>query len=713
MKKYLRVFTAGVVFAVAAIAAPAYQNIVIAESSHPAIHSAAVLLAQDLGLTEAAVKSEGKLAAPRAGEIVLTAEPALAGTHAAAVKGDGYVVVFEGGGALVYGKRPRSLLYAAGDWRQWTGRASGTFLRNPAFAMRTAAYDGSRSVAEYVATLGVNAIILKQNDAVVTLKDTMPEVYRQLSPADQTRLDQERVQRKAKNLEFAKECHDADITLYSFLYGNDVTGWSRPIYQALLKAYPSVKGTPEPRSFEKGFLCPSDPMTWKFVRAYVTDFMDQTGADGMYATFWDRYGIYCHDDRCRRDGMDHFNNEVYANVKAYYDALHAMNKKLVMRTWSSGTPHWLGKEYVHAPGSGNFGGSKMDVWGRVIHELPADIIIQTKAYYSDCEPDPRVNPFIGQAKPHPQIIEYQQSGQTLGRFYFPASQVDFNTATMRKAYQLMGPQGGVNIFPGGTAQTNYSVLDDIANSFNLYFWRELSWNPNLNVDQAWIDWATPVYGAKAAPYIVQALKLSEEAVARTFSTLGMGSSTNSDFAGDIARRETLLMYTNRYYLPDFAKYLEPTKENIQRVIDEKVEAQRKIEEMSHQVDLAKPYLTQAQYDELKTRIDWLKEFSICSRYSDEALWRYRYLRGLAAMMTTDPAQMKLIDADSQALQEHAKLLFQFDPALKFSCYNTTLGKLQRRPSLGSPLRMMREIVTKSRQLVENSAGPDYLPPTGN
>ncbi|HYX42529.1 MAG TPA: hypothetical protein VE821_12565, partial [Pyrinomonadaceae bacterium] len=533
--------------------------IIIPADAHPAIRAAAQIIARKLALTNAAIKASTNPTLPAKGDIVLTVAPGapaqaqLLGAKAKTLRPDGYMIVFRDGGALIYGTRPRALLYAAGDWRLWQDKSSGTFVREPAFAMRTGQYDEGRSVAEYVAELGVNALIGKPNDAVVTLKETLPEVYRQLTPEEQTRLDRARVERMRQNLAFAKECHDADVPYYAFLFGNTFSFWSPALYRAALKAYPSVQGTPAPSSFEKADLCPSDPLTWQIIRAYIQDFMAQSDADGMYATFWDHYGIYCQDERCQHTGLNKFPNELYECVKQYEAALRPLNKKLVVRTWSSGEPHWLRDEFVHAPGYGAYGGAPFDLWARVFKELPSDIIIQTKVYNSDCQPDPPFSPLLGQAKPHAEIAEYQISGQTIGRFYFPASTVDYDAWTMRKAHALIGNEGGVNIFPGGTHQSNYSVFDDILNSINLYEWRELSWNTNADLDKVWLDWAVAIYGARAAPHIVKALKLSEEAVYRTFSTLGMGSDTNSDFAGQIARRETLLMYTNRYYLPEYAK----------------------------------------------------------------------------------------------------------------------------------------------------------------
>ncbi len=298
--------------------AATYTEVVIAESAHPAVRSAAHIF----GLP---IKSVARPGTPAAGQIVLIVDPSPSVRH------DGYRITFSGGGARVSGNRPRSLLFAAGDYHLWRSRTAGVYTREPAFAIRVGQYDANRTVADYVAQLGVNALIDKPNGAAVTLKTTLPEVYSQLSAADQVRLDGARAARVEQNRAFAKQCADADVPLYAFLYGNDVEAWSRPLVAAFLKAYPSAKGTPDTKSFEKARLCPSDPATWKFVRAYIQDFMEQSAADGMYATFWDRYGINCHDERCRRDGLDRFPNQLYECVRQYREALQG--KRLVVRTW--------------------------------------------------------------------------------------------------------------------------------------------------------------------------------------------------------------------------------------------------------------------------------------------------------------------------------------------------------------------------------------------
>ena len=573
-----------------------YKEISYPTSCPPAISSAAGILARELGLPEAAVHSIRLPGTPRRGEVILTdsatpSEAALLGTAPQKIKHDGYAIVFKNGGTLIYGVRPRSLLYAVADERLWIGQTSGTCIRDPAFAIRAASYNGHQSMAEYVATTGVNIIIGKKLDGnPVTFKQTFPEVYDQLSPADRERLSMQSEEIERNAAEFARECHDADVSCYPFLYGNDFRLWSPTLYGALLRAFPSVQGTPAQDSWEKASLCPSDPTTWKAIDAYVKEFIKKTHGDGLYATFWDHYGLYCQDNRCRNDGLNDFSNELYDCVKNYHDVLAPLGKPLIVRTWASGVPHWYDSEWVHAPGYGGFGGEGTNVWSRVINNLPADIVLQTKVYNSDCQPDPPFSPLLGHTQSHPEIAEYQISGQTTGRFYFPASTVDYTAWTMKKNLDLVGSSGGVAVFPGGTEQSNYSLLNDILNSINLYAWRELSWQPDADVNHIWLEWAVPIYGSKAAPYIVKALRLSEDVINKAFSPFGLGTDTNSGFPDSIQRRETLLKYTNRYLLPQYAKYLEPNEENIQRLVARNEQCLEEIDEMFVQLDLAKKYV---------------------------------------------------------------------------------------------------------------------------
>lgn len=701
--------------ATAGLSSP-YRQIQLPPESHPALAAAAQILARELSLPQTAILTSVPDDAPlAAGTLVLTTNrpspdaAARLKLSGGALPPEGYAIVFDGGTARIFGQRPRSLLYAAGDFHHWKMQTNGVFQRQPAFALRSASLHGRLPLPDYVATLGINMVI-GPAEAPVSLEETLPEVFGKLSGDQQAAVRRSAARQAAEHARIATACHDADVDYYPLLYGNNFSRWSPELYAAALQAFPDARGTDASNSWEKAALCPSAPATWKLVRAYVGEFARRSGADGLYATFWDSYGLFCQCERCAANGLNQFSNELFECVGNYRAALEPGRHKLVVRTWSSGVPHWLNDTWVHAPGNGGPSGEGTDLWGRVIAELPADILLQTKVYQADCQPDPPFSQLLGKAAPHTEIAEYQITGQTTGRFYFPASTVDHTAWTMRRSRELVGGAGGVSLFPGGTRNPRYDLFADIANSINVRAWRELSWNPQANVEQIWQDWAEPIYGEKAAPFIIRALRRSESVVNRLFSALGLGNDTNSGFPGSIQRRETLLKYTNRYFLPEGQEALQPTLGNVERVIAEKEDCLRQIEEMFHNLDQAAPFLTPGQEKELRTRFEWLREFAWVARNLDESLWRYRYLRHLAGMLTTDAAQLRPLAASQAAVREHYRRMFRFDPAQQFSCYDVSLGELPSKPSLGSPLPLMSELYDASLKLIQENLGPDSPPP---
>jgi hypothetical protein len=683
----------------------------IPANAHPAIQSAAKILVTKLRLKPDENVIQTYEGAPKAtaGSVTL----ALASQGKLPVvdrpKQDGYTATYAGG-LVVYGARPRSLLYAAGEPHHWMKSRTLPYRRNPEFALRNATYLRQYPVAEQAATFGANFFIanLPASPALKSLTD----VYAQLTAEQQSRLIADGERHKAENAARVKEFRDADVEVYALLpYGVNFATWSPALYAAVLKAYPTTKGTPMPNSHESAALCPSDPLTWKVFDEYVREWAEQTGADGISATFWDNYSAFCQDERCRQSGLNKFPEELHAFITHYYGVVKPMGQKLHLRTWSSGCPHWLGPNYVHAPGYGQFGLSHPELWSRVIHETPGEIIMQTKVYHSDCEPNSRFTTLLGKCKPHVEMVEYQQVGQFIGRQYFPASTVNYTAATMKRALELVGPEGGAQIHVGGTAQPeSFDIVADILNSNCIYAWRELTWDINVNLDSMWHEWAAEIYGAAAAPAMVKFMRASEDACTWCWCPLGHGSSTNADFAGNIARREVLLRYTNRYYLPEYAAYLEPTLENVERMVKQQADCMHRIDEMAAALEEARPHLTEAQLAEVTTRFNWFRHFAVCNTTLDVSLWRFRYLRGLAGKLTTDPKQMKELAAAYDLIETEAQKLFQYDKSQKLSMYRVSLGELQRAPALGNPRPLMNEIYTESLRLVMDSVGPDYLPP---
>ena len=583
------------------------------------------------------------------------------------LKHDGYVVERWGTGNgergtevkfVVKAETERAFLYANYESNRWMNAASYPFVRDPHFRFR--ALDVSRSsepLRAWIAATGANAVYLKRG---------RPD---------------------AKRL---KECAELGVPAYGFLYGCDAAKWNRAKYDAFVAAHPSAKGVTPPKSWEKGTLCPSDSATEKFFEETIRDLAgggalgdralpglagggalgDRAlpGLAGVVVCLWDDYGLNCVCDRCQANGMaGNWGRQVAFAVGAWERALKPLGKELIVRTWASGASHWLGTEWVHAPGYGGESGEPLSVWGEAMNAAGKDVRFQTKVYNADCQPDPPFSVLLPVA-PRREIAEWQITGQTVGLQYLPASVVEQTTRQMRRVAEIVSPEGGVMLYAGAYKRGDgYMALSDDLNSVNIHVWRQLSWNPQDDVEKLWREWAVPRHGANAEK-VIAAMKASERAAVAAFSPLGLGAPTESFFARTAERRESLLRYTNRYFLPEGRAALAPTRENIARVIAEKDAAIAAIDRVlpTH-----------------PERFGWLRAQLLVSRALDGALWRYFHLRDCAKNGLTDAEDLRGINADFEMVRRHRKEL----------C-----------PELGSPVALIRDIREKAVREADGLGG---------
>ena len=539
----------------------------------------------------------------------------------------------------------RAFLYANYESNRWMNASHYPFVRDPHFKFR--ALDVSRSpepLREWIAATGANAVYLKRG-----------------------RPDPKRL----------RECAALDVPAYGFLYGCDAAKWNRERYDEFVASHPSAKGVTPPRSWEKGTLCPSDPATRGFFAETIRE-IAVAGVAGVVVCLWDDYGLNCVCDRCKANGMTgNWGRQVAFAVKAWEDALKPLGKELIVRTWASGASHWLGDEWVHAPGYGGETGEPLSVWGAAMRAAGRGVRFQTKVYNADCQPDPPFSALL-QVAPRREVAEWQITGQTVGLQYLPASVVDQTVRQFRRVAKLVSQEGGVMLYAGAYKRGDgYAALSDDLNSVNIHVWRQLSWNPDDDVEALWREWAAPRHGKDAAA-VIAAMKSTERAAVAAFSPLGLGAPTESFFANSAERRESLLRYTNRYFLPDGKAALAPTKENVARVIAEKDAAIARLDEAlvgrsrrerRGGLGTGRPTIGE--------RFEWLRSQLVVTRALDSALWRYFHLRECAKSGRLDADDIDGIDAAFEEVSACRKDLCR---------------------GLGSPIPLMRDIRDKARQL---------------
>ena len=645
------------------------------------------------------------------------------------LKFDGYKIERHGDDLLVTCAMPRSRLYAEydlthGSLSDVSCLESGyscprlseaqKIIRNPAFETRFLNYNPSRqhSLTEYVAASGCNLVQLGRLYGV-TMEKTFPEVFAALSNIDKesARKDKRATERSAARQ--VKELADIGVPAYPILYGSDPMKWNKRLTEAFLSVYPKCRARDPGRSWEKGILCPSRPETKRFIEAFVYEVAMNAPYEGIVATFWDDYGLNCHCGTCRRNGMDKFGNQVAYLVERYQNALKKANKKLILRTWSSGAPHWLDDEWVHAPG---YAGKEdaLNLWSAAFQKLGPNTMVQTKVYNSDCQPNAPFSELLGEArKIKPDVVEmaeWQVTGQTQGLHWMPAPIVDDIKWRFQKARELIGPKGGVALYAGGFRNPGYDEIDDVINSINLYAWRELSWNPDKDVDEIWREWAAPRYGAVSEKIIPIFKSLATPSVV-AFSPLGFGAFTESRLCNNAERREDLYRYTNRQYTEAGQALFAPTKANIDKVVAEKDEAIKTVEQALAALESLSTQCPVVGRDprgtpplrECLLRTQWLLDFLYCMRSTDAAMWRYRYLRCLSAHALADRAVLADIHADFDLLRAHHTKLFNCPSDFKFSFYEKPASEYDI--SLGSPVLLMRDIEEKATKVTERILGP--------
>ena len=496
------------------------------------------------------------------------------------LKHDGYIVERRGTGNgervrfVVKAETARAFLYANYESNRWMNARSYPFVRDPHF--KTRALDVSRSpepLRDWIAATGANAVYFK---------------------------------RGRPNAKRLRECAALGVDAYSFLYGCDAAKWNRARYDAFVAAHPSAKGVSPEKSWEKGTLCPSDAATAAFFGEAVRE-IAVPEVVGVVVCLWDDYGLNCVCDRCKANGFaGNWGRQVAFAVKAWKDALKPLKKKLIVRTWSSGASHWLGDEWVHAPGFGGPSGEPLPVWGEAMRRTGTGVLFQTKVYNADCQPNPPFSALL-QVAPRRDIAEWQITGQTVGRQYFPAPVVAQTARQFAHVKDLVSPEGGVMLYAGTYKRDGYAALSDRLNSVNLHVWRQLSWNPGEDVDALWREWAEPLYGSdwKAA---VNALKAAEIASVASFSPLGLGAPTESGFAAAIAALDAAIAGLGKGVVAD--------------------------------ADLV--------------RFGWLRSHLVASRELDANLWRLRLLkRELRHLFGKDASEAPAseAEADDQLLRD--------------------------------------------------------------
>ncbi len=319
-------------------------------------------------------------------------------------------------------------------------------------------------------------------------------------------------------------------------------------------------------------------------------------------------------------------------AREIHDVLHPAGKELILRTFT-----WIPEDY--------------DWMLEAFKEIPDDITIMTKVNWGDWFQHYPSNPFIGKVAPHKQIVEFDLTGQYHGDTYTPWVYADYLQEQIRYARS----QNAAGII-GRTEWEGHTYGS--ANEMNGVAFAALAQNPDCDLETLWQDWATKKYGPEAAPHIISALKRSNEIANLVYFTLSFKIFKFSGRMEPLSYMDgTRIMHClfcrdvqarwKPELIPIAEELLNPTMQTLEKSVQEKEKAIELIKASMADINLAKPYLSKADYQYLTGLFQNAGIIASSWRWINEAYFRYWFLH------KGDQSQRPALDAVLTKVHEHA------------------------------------------------------------
>ena len=255
------------------------------------------------------------------------------------------------------------------------------------------------------------------------------------------------------------------------------------------------------------------------------------------------------------------------------------------------------------------------------------VMVQSKEVPHDWQPYYPNGPDIGAFPGRKQIVEFDCSSEFTGKNRIPFTSPEY--FEMRWRWDLTHPE-----VIGYNARIDHGGFDAVftPNALNLYALYRLTEDPNIKAADIWKEWTVKTYGAKAAPYVEKVLRPTFECVKLAFFAKGFWYTCHSYLplfgyaGGSITGRTTAKWVPNDPNLKKTEQLLvKPTPEFFEEILAQKDEAIALADEAKLNLRCAKPYLTPAQYDDLRWRLDLLGRVAQVWKLHAEAFWGYTLL----------------------------------------------------------------------------------------
>lgn len=313
-----------------------------------------------------------------------------------------------------------------------------------------------------------------------------------------------------------------------------------------------------------------------------------------------------------------------------YNVLKPRGKELILRTFT-----WIKEDF--------------DWMREAFLQLPDDIIIMSKVNWGDWYQHYPSNPFIGAVAPHRQMIEYDLVGQYHGDTHTPWVCAEFLQQEM--LYGLSKKAAGV------VARVDWSGhAYNSGNEFNAIAYAKLAHDPFLNLDNLWEKWAFNKYSPEASPFVISALKRTNDIANLIFFTKSFKILQSSGTLLSLSYMDgTRIMHSlfcrdvqSRWkpeLVPLANELLNPTAQTMVDAITEKEKAVELLNASLKDLENAQPFLTNENYLYLTTLFRQARLIAQSWRWINEAYFRYLFFRqgDLSQKGPLDKALLKVLD----------------------------------------------------------------------
>ena len=445
---------------------------------------------------------------------------------------------------------------------------------------------------------GINALILtgRSGEGGIDLSWFLkyrkyPKLY-QYYKYDHARDERTRIIR-----EIAIECHKHGLEL--LLWDHELIFPSQ-----LLKLYPPMKGKRYPIEYQAML---------KFVGDKVDECFEVVPeVDGLVLTF----------SEVGRGGHKLFESgaqAIHDVAMAMYEACKRNGKRLEVRSYYES-------------------GEAAKMMEEAFKGTPKDMVVMSKCDPYDFFGTRRLdNPMFGKVS-NMQIAEFTCCREDNGHGFIPGIaplhykrkleyEIDKGIVGVAARVDYHLQYSHAHGFNPGPAQTTF----DRPNEFDVVVLSRMMWNPQVDIDSLWISWAHNKYGKKAAPYIVSALKRTEDITQKTFFLQDEYVIHQHNQVTDLLHmKNNLSGPKTQYYWDPSNKILKerlqkinhPNEEILAEFIKEKEEAVELANLSLGDMRKAKPYMEAEMFHSLYRSMEIEREAAVLWRYIAEMFFRY-------------------------------------------------------------------------------------------